>query len=1113
MAKALTTWSSLGATVTNSSNGWSFYGWNTSSTDVTRNYTDGQSVSNLTSTCGGTVNLYAMYSRSINFKSGASCGTSSTVTQVWTTYGTTNGTQLGGISSPSLTAITNWTAGGYRDDTTASTSEYAAGTTIYPATNSGTTLYSVYSRTLTFYSGLTKATTDGTRTQYLTCNSNTVTSVNSYSPATISGWNALGYRDDDSNTAGKEYDSGTSTSITPAYTTGNTMYAIYSRTLTFKSGVNKATTDGTKTQYLNTNSNTPNSVYSFEPAAITSWTPLGYRDDTTASTAEFSKGTSTSIRPAYNSGATLYAVYSRSYKAVFNSGVNKATKTTVTSSTSYYNSNAASTPASVSVTTETPVAVSDWLTSGWRDDTTTDTKEYNSATAYTVAWGTNFYGIYYRRCNSVFNSGVDRATKATVTSSTSYYNSNTSSTPTTVSIVTPTPAAVSSWTTLGWRTDGTASTQSANSGATVTVTCAAPFYGVYSRSYKAVFNSGVNKATKTTVTSSTSYYNSNSSSAPTTVNVKTPTAATNADITSWSELGYRADGTATSQAYNFNTTYSVAWGTNFYAVYSRQLEIAYRANGGTGSTSNTVKTIYLNSNSTTTSSQAVTLAANGYSYAGFRFNGWSIGSAGASYNPNLAYNASSFQVIANAQWLANNYQVLNASGGHVAYTTTFAQAVSASSANYSIKVLTETVVDNGATINKNLKLLLNACTLKLNTAISVTAGTFTVSGGGTLQRNSSNRLIETSGSGGLTVNGEAMILSGNGASLPIIYHAGSGALTVTGSSIISNTSTSGYSCIRGSGSGSITIDSSAVHNLSTGSYGWAIIADDNFTGKVTLKNGCEISNNSTTVRAVLIKSGSFEMSSGNVVGNAGAIRVGDPDGSIKSIPVTISGGIFNRTSQTQTTATAVFVRLSSTVNITGGSFTSASSATGPGISATSVGTFIVNGNNVDVSNTNTYWNSDGLYVTESLAYLVRGEFAAKNGRAIHATGSTATRVLVNQASGYGSGNSNSDGVRALSQANVAVYGEGSAIIRLGNQNYPTNSYAPTVFTGAASTYPFRCGSSNTCTFRGGRIFYVTADYIHYYVTVGTLTKNLSRDNTATVAGLSAAYKYLAYNTA
>ena len=70
------------------------------------------------------------------------------------------------------------------------------------------------------------------------------------------------------------------------------------------------------------------------------------------------------------------------------------------------------------------------------------------------------------------------------------------------------------------------------------------------------------------------------------------------------------DTTAGASEHAFGASKTVAWGTNFYAVYSRKLTISYNGNSSTsGSTAATEKTVYLNSNSTTTSSQEVTLAS------------------------------------------------------------------------------------------------------------------------------------------------------------------------------------------------------------------------------------------------------------------------------------------------------------------------------------------------------------------------------------------------------------------------------------------------------------------------------------------------------------------------
>ena len=67
----------------------------------------------------------------------------------------------------------------------------------------------------------------------------------------------------------------------------------------------------------------------------------------------------------------------------------------------------------------------------------------------------------------------------------------------------------------------------------------------------------------------------------------------------------------------------------------------------------------MNTNSTTTSSQAVTLRNNGFTKTNYVFDGWNTSSSGTgtdyeegkSYNPNFAYNASAFEKTLYATWV------------------------------------------------------------------------------------------------------------------------------------------------------------------------------------------------------------------------------------------------------------------------------------------------------------------------------------------------------------------------------------------------------------------------------------------------------------------------------
>jgi len=142
----------------------------------------------------------------------------------------------------------------------------------------------------------------------------------------LSGWTALGWRDDTS-AGNKEYSSGTA--ITSS---GNTYYAVYSRSVTFYYGLDKAS-NATATQYRNHYGGN----FTVTTPSVTSdigngWTALGWRDDTSAGTREITQGSAST-----SSVSTFYMVYSRTPKITYNAngGSGSMADTVVTQ---YYNS-------------------------------------------------------------------------------------------------------------------------------------------------------------------------------------------------------------------------------------------------------------------------------------------------------------------------------------------------------------------------------------------------------------------------------------------------------------------------------------------------------------------------------------------------------------------------------------------------------------------------------------------------------------------------------------------------------------------------------------------------------------------------------------------------------
>ena len=186
-------------------------------------------------------------------------------------------------------------------------------------------------------------------------------------------------------------------------------------------------------------------------------------------------------------------------------------------------------------------------------------------------------------------------------------------------------------------------------------------YAIVTNTRNITFNSGSpNNSTADTVVQTITYYYK----AANTIGVSngTITTPTPASISDWVALGWRDDTTIDVKEYDSATTITPSV-TTYYAVYSRILTITYSANGGTGTVNDTTATLYLNTNSTTTSSQEVTLSDTTFTKTGYKFSQWTIGSTdydkNTSYNPNLAYDAevANWTITATAKWTVNTYTV------------------------------------------------------------------------------------------------------------------------------------------------------------------------------------------------------------------------------------------------------------------------------------------------------------------------------------------------------------------------------------------------------------------------------------------------------------------------
>ena len=243
-AKALTKMSTLGGT----QSGYTFYGWsdNNGTTSLTKKYSDGDSIKNLTSTDKAVIKLYAIWQRNITFYSGISNANSDTAVEYFNPYTPTYSLKL-----PAPKAISSWTALGWRDDTTASTSEYASGTT-RTTKSSVTKYYGVYSRTVKLdynANGGSGSVSSQTATQYYNSNG-AITKISNFTLRSNS-FTKNGYQFNywaAGSTSGTHYSPGASFAFSPGVSDSatKTMYAIW------KSGIYKIETTGAETQYKNT---------------------------------------------------------------------------------------------------------------------------------------------------------------------------------------------------------------------------------------------------------------------------------------------------------------------------------------------------------------------------------------------------------------------------------------------------------------------------------------------------------------------------------------------------------------------------------------------------------------------------------------------------------------------------------------------------------------------------------------------------------------------------------------------------------------------------------------------------------------------------------------------
>lgn len=592
-AKALTTMATLGGSLS----GYTFYGWSTANNNVTRTYTDGQSVTSLSTTTGDVIKLYALWSRTDTFYSGLAKATTNTATEIYNN----NGVQSCTIPA-APTAISGWTALGWRANTTATSQTYATTGTITSARNA--TYYAVYSRTGTI-----------------------------------------------------AYANGGGSGTTPTSQTG--------------------------TQYYNSNGSVSTFAVTLaaNPYTRTGYTFNGWSLGAASSSYTYNQGVSASASITATAQWTGIS-YTIAYY------VNGTKKTT---SSHVYGTAKALTTASAMSATMTGYSFYGWSTTD-KNLTRTYTDGQSVTSLTSTSGGTvNLYAIFSR--TMYFYSGINAATTRT---SIQYTNNGTYS-----CAVAAGPASLDTygWTTLGWRSDDTASSATVPLVGTGTITIAGGTSGewlaVYSRTL--TLNYSANGGTGTTTAQTlTQYYNSNG-------NITDPAFTTRAALTKtgytfyrWSSVKSSTGSYAAGATYKFGSLASVTgttvadtltatWTANTYTV-------TFNANGG-GTPSPASKTVTYDS----TYGTLATISRTGYT-----FNGWYTATSGGTKIATTTTVAITANQTLYAQWTINSYTVsYNANGG----TSTLP---STQSGNYATSVTLAAAMTKSNTTANGYKVTYNA---------------------------------------------------------------------------------------------------------------------------------------------------------------------------------------------------------------------------------------------------------------------------------------------------------------------------------------------------------------------------------------------------------------------
>ena len=345
--------------------------------------------------------------------------------------------------------------------------------------------------------------------------------------------------------------------ITPSGT-GTVQTVTY--TLTCKSGSNQATSNTyTSTSVDYGTSATANITTA--PAAISGWTALGWRDDTSAA----AKTYNTTGNVTLSANKTVYAVYSRD--ASFKSG--NDVSPTVTNQTQYYNTG--NTYSVVAPATSTMTALTGWTKSKWRTNTYAGRNENDSTIV--IAGGATYTGSaqeFFAEYTATVHC-FSGSSHATVTDVTAYYATTYGN----GYLVLPAEsscAAITGFTKQGWLANTQRATTSGlqswgaeqwwGRGSDNFPTAVRGYYALYSKTITVTYNANSGSGAPGNSTG-TQYYNTWGNYADPSIEL----SATIPTRTNYEFLGWGTSSSATTASYQPNTSYTFSANTTIYAVW------------------------------------------------------------------------------------------------------------------------------------------------------------------------------------------------------------------------------------------------------------------------------------------------------------------------------------------------------------------------------------------------------------------------------------------------------------------------------------------------------------------------------------------------------------------